>query len=89
MNIRAQEVSILIKHYEVLNHEIGYEGEEQLATIARVAKHNIPLTIEKLKRLQELELLVPELYKQIRELEGVINGKAAHRAAETSDKAAV
>ena len=76
MNASIQETCILRKHYEVLQKEIALEGPEQLATIARVMKHNIPLTLEKLDRLIELEKLVPKLIKQIHELEGFTHGRA-------------
>lgn len=77
MNASIQETCILKEHYKVLQREIALEGPEQLATIARVMKHNIPLTLEKLDRLIELEKLVPTLLKQIKEQEALIHGKAA------------
>lgn len=76
MNKEIQEACTLKEHYRVLQREIAIEGPEQIATIARVMKHNIPLTLEKLDRLIELEKLVPKLLKQIHELEGFTHARA-------------
>lgn len=72
MNYRIQEACTLKEHYRVLQREIAIEGTEQLATIARVMKHNIPLTIEILNRTIELERLVPDLLNQIKVMEGLL-----------------
>lgn len=49
------ENATLIHNLEILQREIAIEGELQLASIARVFAHHIPLYIEKLRRLEILE----------------------------------
>lgn len=76
MNLIIQTACTLKEHYRVLQQEIAIEGPEQIATISRVMKHNIPITVEMLDRLIELEKLVPKLQKTIKELEGFNHARA-------------
>lgn len=76
MNLTVQTACTLKEHYKVLQREIAIEGPEQIETILRVMKHNLPITNEMLDRLIELEKLVPQLLKQIHELEGFRHARA-------------
>lgn len=55
MTNTSSENAALIHNLEILQREIAIEGELQLASIARVFAHHIPLYIEKLRKLEELE----------------------------------
>jgi hypothetical protein len=55
MKDTSAENAALIYNLQILQREIAIEGEPQLATIARVFARHIPLYIEKIRRLEELE----------------------------------
>lgn len=68
--ISSQENAMLIYNLEILQQEISIEGELQLASIARVMKHNIPNYIAKLRRLDTLERVdIPQMAEKIKRLE--------------------